>query len=225
MAGEADADRQRGAKRVTRVGGWLLPGLKRWRIRRGITQQQLADRVGVRLQYVSRVEQGRSCNRAVAQKMADALEVDLRELRGGPDEGDDPGTGSGEASLGDSGEGPPNSPLSSTRYLHQAYLKVLLKREFGSAYLVLDEGALEEHVEDLPVEEVVKVIFRRRRELEFVEEVLASDDDLHPQVHIFLEGLVRERPGEDIRVLAARRSREPSEEGRQRLTQAMRELL
>ena len=51
----------------------LLPGLKRWRIRRGLTQQQLADRVGARLQYVSRVEQGRGCNRAVAKKMAEAL--------------------------------------------------------------------------------------------------------------------------------------------------------
>jgi hypothetical protein len=157
--------------------------------------------------------------------MADVLGVDLQELRAGPDEGDDAGTGSGEASLSGYGGEPPDSPLSSTRYLHQAYLKVLLKREIGSAYLVLDERALEEHVEALPVEEVVKVIFRRQRELEFLEEVLASDDDLHPQVHIFLEGLVRERPGEDIRDLAARRTREPSEEGRQRLTQAMRELL
>ncbi len=34
-----------------------------------------------------------------------------------------------------------------------------------------------------------------------------------------------ERPGEDIRILAARRTQEPTQEGRERLTQAMRELL
>ncbi len=49
--------------------------------------------------------------------------------------------------------------------------------------------------------------------------------ELHPQVRLFFEELVRERPDEDIRVLATRRSRERSEEGRERLTQAMRELL
>jgi transcriptional regulator with XRE-family HTH domain len=76
---------------ASRVMGLLLPGLKRWRIRRGLTQQQLADRVGARLQYVSRVEQGRGCNRAVAKKMAEALGVDLDELRAEAG-GEDPGT-------------------------------------------------------------------------------------------------------------------------------------
>jgi hypothetical protein len=71
----------------------------------------------------------------------------------------------------------------------------------------------------------VEVISKRRRELEFVQEELASEAELHSQVHLFLEELVRERPDEDIRVLAARRTREPSEVGRERLTQAMRELL
>ena len=43
---EADAGQEGGeAQRVGRVRGLLLPGLKRWRIRRGLTQQQLADRV------------------------------------------------------------------------------------------------------------------------------------------------------------------------------------
>jgi hypothetical protein len=55
--------------------------------------------------------------------------------------------------------------------------------------------------------------------------VLASEDELHPQVRLFLEELVRERPGEDIRALAARRTRQPSGEGHERLTNAMRELL
>ena len=184
-----------------RVKGMLLPGLKRWRIRRGLTQQQLADRVGARLQYVSRVEQGRGCNRAVAKKMAEALGVDLDELRAEAG-GEDPGT----------------------RYLHKAYLKLLLERVVGSAYAVLEEWELEERVVGLPAEELVEVISRRRRELEFLQGVLA-EDELLLQVRLFLEELVRERPAEDLRVLAVRRAWEPSEEGHERLTQAIRELL
>ena len=206
---EADADQGGGgAQRVGRVRGLLLPGLKRWRIRRGLTQRQLAERAGARLQYVQRVEQGkRGCNPLVAQKIADVLKVDVQDLRAESDEGD-------------------TEKLAPPRYVHQAYLKVLLKLEVGSAYLVLEERELEEHVEGLSVEEVVEVISSRRRELEFVEGVLASEEDeLHPQVRRFLEELVRERPGEGIRALAARRTRQPSGEERERLTQAMRELL
>jgi hypothetical protein len=43
-------------------------------------------------------------------------------------------------------------------------------------------------------------------------------------VRLYLEEVVRERPDEDIRVLATRRSQE-GPEGRERLTQAMREFL
>jgi hypothetical protein len=46
-----------------------------------------------------------------------------------------------------------------------------------------------------------------------------------PRLRRFLEELVRERPGEDIRALAARRTHEPSGEGHEKLTEAMRELL
>ncbi len=203
MAREADtAGRDGGgAKRVSPTRGLLLPGLKGWRIRRGLTQQQLADRVGARLQYISRVEQGRGCNRAVAQEIADALEVDLDELRA-------------DTGLGDSG----------TRYLHKAYLKILLERVVGSSYAVLEERELEERVEGLSVEELVGVIYKRRRELDLLDEVLA-ESGLLLQVRLFLEELVKERPAEDIRILAAARTQETSEEGRERLTQAMRELL
>jgi hypothetical protein len=44
-------------------------------------------------------------------------------------------------------------------------------------------------------------------------------------VRSFLEGVVRTYPDRDIRVLAAMRNREDSEEGRERLTRAMREFL
>ena len=47
---------------------------------------------------------------------------------------------------------------------------------------------------------------------------MLAEAELHPQVRLFFEELVRERPGEDIRILAARRSRESTEEGRERLT-------
>jgi DNA-binding XRE family transcriptional regulator len=47
-------------ERVARVRGLKLPGLKRWRIHRGFTQKELAERVDMPLQYISRVEQGKT---------------------------------------------------------------------------------------------------------------------------------------------------------------------
>ena len=137
----------------------------------------------------------------MADKIAEVLEVDLLELRPASDAKD---TG--------------------TRYLHKAYLKLLLERIVGSAYVVLDERELESYSEGLSAEELVEILSKRRRELEFVEEVLA-DAELLLQMRLFLEALVRERPAEDIRVLATRRTQESSEEGRERLTRAMWELL
>jgi hypothetical protein len=52
-----------------------------------------------------------------------------------------------------------------------------------------------------------------------------EDSDLPPEVRLFFEEVVREAPDQDIRVLMAARGRELSEKGRERLTQAMRELL
>jgi hypothetical protein len=52
-----------------------------------------------------------------------------------------------------------------------------------------------------------------------------EDADLPPEVLLFFEEVVREAPDEDIGVLMATRGRELSEKGRERLTQAMRELL
>jgi hypothetical protein len=142
--------------------------------------------------------------------MADALEVDLQVLLAGADEED---LAAAEETRPDSGGEPPQPHLGSPRYLHQAYLKVILNREVGSAYSVLDERAFESHIRTLPVDKVVEDLSKRRRELEFVKEELASEADLHPQVRLFLEELVREHPAEDIRVLAVRRAWEPSERG------------
>jgi hypothetical protein len=52
-----------------------------------------------------------------------------------------------------------------------------------------------------------------------------EDADLLPQVRLFFKEVVREAPDQDIGVLIATRGREISEKGRERLTQAMRELL
>jgi transcriptional regulator with XRE-family HTH domain len=205
-----------------RGGGLKLPSLKQWRTSRGLTQGELADTVGVPKHYIQRVEQGRrGCNRSVAQRMAEALEVDLQELRAGASAGD--ASSGAREDRRRSGEGA-GQRLNSPRYLHQAYLELLLEREVGSAYLALDERTFESHSEGLSVEELVEVVSKRRRELEFLEGLLA-ETELHPQVRLFLEELVRERPDEDIRVLATRRSRESSEEERERLTRAMREFL
>ena len=157
---------ERADLRSLRGVGRKLPGLKLWRVRSGLTQRELAEMVGVPLHYVQRAEQGRrGCNPEVARKMADVLEVDLQELRAAPDEGEI--AAAVEEARVDSGGKPPQPHLGSPRYPHQAYLKVILNREVGSAYSVLDERAFE----------------------------------------------------------TMRRAWEPSEEGHERLTKAMRELL
>jgi hypothetical protein len=109
--------------------------------------------------------------------------------------------------------------------VHLAYLGVLLEREVGSSYSALDEGEFEALCEGLSSEELVEVISGRARERKLLGEVLKGSARLHPEVRTFLEGLVGECPGEDLRILAARRGRERSEEGRERLERAMRVLL
>jgi hypothetical protein len=70
-AREEDSGVERADLRGLRGGGLKLPALKLWRVRSGLTQRELAERVGVPLHYVQRVEQGRrGCKRSVAQKMA-----------------------------------------------------------------------------------------------------------------------------------------------------------
>jgi hypothetical protein len=154
--------------------------------------------------------------------MAEELEVDLEELRAGsaPEEGEKGTEGGLRARRGGpSVEEPRRSSL------HRAYLEVLLEREVGSAYSALEEREFESRCVGLSVEELLEIISSRERERELLKEVLTDTDPLHPDVRAFLEELVREQPGEDLRILAARRSQEPSEKERQRLTRAMRGLL
>jgi len=165
--------------------------------------------VGVLPGYLQRVEQGRrGCNPWVAQRIADELGVDLEALRASPAE---EAGAEGGVRVGRGGH-----PVAvHNRSVHLAYLGVLHEREVGSSYSALDEGEFEAFCEGLSSEELVGVIG----------EVLKGSARLHPEVRTFLEGLVEERPGEDLRILAARRGREHSEEGRERLERAMRGLL
>jgi transcriptional regulator with XRE-family HTH domain len=189
-------------------GGLRLSGLKGWRVRRGLSQGQLAKLVGVPRHYVQRIEQGRrGCNPWVAQKMAEALVVDLEELRADSalEEGDTGTEGDVRVRRG----GPPVAePWRSS--LHRAYLEVLLEREVGSTYSALEEGEFEGRCMGLSVEDLLGIVSSRERERELLRGLLADTDRLHPDVRAFLEELVREQPGEDLRILAARLTQEHS---------------
>jgi transcriptional regulator with XRE-family HTH domain len=219
-----DSDASRGSdpfKGDFKGGGLRLSGLKKWRERRGLSQGQLAKLVGVSPHYVQRIEQGRQgCNPWVAQKMAEELEVDLEELRASLAPEEITGT-EGDVRVR-RGRTPVVIPR---RSVHQAYLKVLLDREVGSAYSALEEREFESWCMKLSPEELLEIISRRGLERGLLKEVLTDTARLHPEVRTFLEELVREHPGEDLRVLAARRRKEHSQEERERLARAMRGLL
>jgi transcriptional regulator with XRE-family HTH domain len=221
MAQGSDASRGSGRPQGDFKGGGLrLPSLKKWRERRGLSQGQLAKLVGVPRHYVQRIEQGRrGCNSWVAQKMAEELEVDLEGLRAGPAEGEAGAEGGVRV-----GRGRPPVAVH-RRSVHLAYLKVLLEREVGSSYSSLEEGEFEAWCTRLSSEELLEIVSRRGRERGVLGEVLTDADRLHPEVRAFLDELVREHPGEDLRILAARRKQEHSEEAREGLARAMRGLL
>jgi transcriptional regulator with XRE-family HTH domain len=64
-----------------------LPGLKRWRLKRGLSQTELARRAELKDGYIARIESGRrGCNPETAQLLADLLEADLQDLRTNHDE-------------------------------------------------------------------------------------------------------------------------------------------
>jgi len=154
--------------------------------------------------------------------MAEELEVDLEELRAGsaPEEGEKGTEGGLRARRGGpSVEEPRRSSL------HRAYLEVLLEREVGSAYSVLEEGEFESWCMRLSVEDLLGIVSSRERERESLRGLLADTDRLDPDVRAFLKGLVREQPGEDLRILTATLTQEHSQEERERLTRAMRESL
>ena len=203
-----------------RGGGLPLPGLKHWRLRRELSQKELARRAGLAYDYIYRIESGRrGCNPETAQLLADLLQVDLEDLRRRREDALE-------------GKAPPKPSRRSIPYrnVHQAYLRIILKRAVGSAYAAMDEWAMEKHCEKRSWQEVLEALRARKRELEFLKGVLEdggvlADSDLPEEVRSFLESVLESYPDLDIRVLAVARRREPTEEGHEALTKAMRDLL
>jgi transcriptional regulator with XRE-family HTH domain len=198
--------------------GVKLPGLRGWRKRRGLNQTELAQMAGVTQNVLTRVESvQRGCNPEVAQKLAEILDVDLQDLKGEP--GDEP-----PAPPEEPPSRPPARPVVTCRYIHRAYLQYILAREVGTSYAALSEGELKKHCAALPLERVLEIISEMNRETEFVERAL-EDPELPPEMRLFFEEIARQAPEANIRLLLALRSEAGSEERRQELTRAMRELL
>jgi hypothetical protein len=152
--------------------------------------------------------------------MAEELEVDLEVLRASLAPEVDTGA---EGDVRVRRGRPP--VVISRRSTHRAYLEVLLEWEVGSAYSALEEREFESWCMKLSPEELLEIISRRALERVLLKEVLKDTAGLRPEVHAFLEELVREQPGEELRILAARRVQEYSQEGRERLSRAKRGLL
>jgi len=192
-------------------------------LRRGLSQAKLARRADLTVDYISKIESGRrGCNRSVAQHLADQLNVDLLDLRRKYD--------GAEQQQKVSRLARPARIRIAHQQVHQVYLKILLLGAVGSAYTAMDESAMEKHCEKSSWEEVLEAVRARKREIEFLREVLEDgevlqDPDLHEEVRSFLEAMLESYPDQDIRLLAVARRREPSEEGHEALTMAMRDLL
>ena len=216
--GSADGRAVGEVEPALRGGGLPLPGLKHWRLRRGLSQRELARRAQLTPDYLFKVESGRrGCNPEAAHELAAVLKVDLQELRTKRDDADKTQAAPR-----------PVRPKIAYRQVHQAHLRVLLIRAVGSTYAAMDEREIEKHCEKSPFEEVIEVVRARKREVGALGEVMQDErvsQDLSAEVRSFLEAVLQSYPDLDIRLLAAARRREPSEEGREALTKAMRDLL
>ena len=71
---------------MARAHSTLLPALRYWRIQRGLTQVQLAERIAIRRTTIWRIETGRPCVMRTARFLATALQVDPSDLMGPPPE-------------------------------------------------------------------------------------------------------------------------------------------
>lgn len=199
----------RGVEPPLRGGAFRLPGLRQWRLRRSLTQVELAETTGLDQRHLTKIETGkRGCTPSAAQRLAEELGVGVAELRAHPQ---------GQ-------EMRPAKPRVYRRDLQEAYLKVLLGRAAGSTYSTMDEKGLGAHCRGLSWEEVLGVVSCRRREVEVVRETLA-DAELPEEARLFLGEVLGAYPDRDLRLLAAAREREVTTEGIEGLTRAMRELL
>jgi len=221
---EPDRDRAVGEPEpAIRRGGLPLPGLKHWRLRRELSQAKLARRADLTVDYLSKVESGRrGCNPSIAQHLADLLNVDLLDLRRKYD-------GAEELQKVSSPARPARVRIAH-RQVHQVYLKLLLAEAVGSSYAAMDEWEIEKLREESTWEDVLETVRARKREIEFLGGVLEDGEvlqepDLPAEVRSFLEAVLESYPGQDLYLLAVARRREPSGEGHEALTEAMRKLL
>ena len=197
-----------------------LPGLKHWRLRKRLSQKELARRAGLASHHLYKIETGgRGCNPETAQLRADVLQIDLEELRRRR-----------EDALDGKAHPKPSRPRIPYRNVHQAYLRLILKGAVGSAYAAMDEWEIEDRCEGSTWEEVLEFVRAREREVGFLGEALGArrvlrDPDLPEDVRTFLEAVLGSFPDLDIHLLAMVRRREPTEEGHEALTKAMRGLL
>ena len=197
-----------------------LPGLKHWRLRKRLSQKELARRAGLTSDHLFKIESGRrGCNPETAQLLADVLEVGLEDLRRRRDD-----------ALDEKAPPKPSRTRIPYRNVHQAYLRIILDGEVGSAYAAMDEWELEELCEGSAWEEVLEIVRARKREVGHLRDALGAkgvlrDTDLPDDVRTFLESVLESYPDLDIHLLAMARRREPSEEGHEALTKAMRDLL
>jgi transcriptional regulator with XRE-family HTH domain len=209
-----------GPEPALRGGGLPLPSLKRWRLKRGLSQTELARKAELKDGYIARIESGRrGCNPETAQLLADLLEADLRDLRTNHDDAPDAGA-----------PPKPSRPRIAYRRVQQAYLKIILEGAVGSVYAAMEEPEIEKHCEKGTWGEVLAAVRAREREIGYLKRFLEDegtlqDPDLPEDVRSFLKAAIESLPDLDIRLLAAARRRETSEEGHEALTEAMRGLL
>jgi transcriptional regulator with XRE-family HTH domain len=178
---------------LLRGGSLPLPGLKHWRLRKRLSQKELARRAGLASHHLYKIESGRrGCNPETAQLLADVLQVDLEDLRRRREDALD-------------GKAPPKPSRTKIPYrnVHQAYLRLILKGAVGSAYAAMDEWAMEKHLEKRSFEEVLKAVRSRKREIEFLKRVLEDgevleDPNLPQEVRSFLEAVLESYPDLDI---------------------------
>jgi hypothetical protein len=136
----------------------------------------------------------RGCNAALAQRLADILEVDLEDLRTKYDDAEEAKTASN-----------PGRPITAHRYVQRAYLRILLLRVVGSAYSTKGEEELERHCRQSPWEEVIEIVGARKRGIEFLRELMEDAQvsaGMPKQVRLFLEGTLETYPDLDLRLLA-----------------------
>jgi hypothetical protein len=187
---------------------------------RGSARRSSPEGGGLTSHHLYKIEAGkRGCNPETAQLLADVLQVDLEDLRRRREDALD-------------GKAPPkpDRPRIPYRNVHQAYLRLILKGAVGSAYAAMDEWEMEEHCEEGTWEDAIEAVRARKREIEFLGEAFKAremlrDPDLPEDVRTFLDSVLESFPDLDIHLLAMARRREPSEEGHEALTKAMRDLL